>query len=320
VYPASPAPAKTPPGPGLGEASAVWGLFAVTALLVFSTYARVSTEELYHVSDSGLAGGAGRTLVFLGYPTALAAVAILAIALDRLLAAEPPRSVRRAAVFAAPFSLVLCSTVAWPGVVDQDDLDAKPVNALAAAGVVLALALTVAAAVRAGFGGWTPRRRGDRARIVVAAVLLVVGLPWILADLGVFVDDLPVLGLPYYSDELSVTSSGELLPAVHLGHHHGLDGVLLALTALLLTRALHRMRETRLRTALALYLSLMLVYGIGNAAQDAWLEQLVKRGWTSWEIPSMIRPELLPIWGIVLALGAAVHLAFWRRSRLSVPS
>ena len=58
------------------------------------------------------------------------------------------------------------------------------------------------------------------------------------------------------------------------GHHHGLDGVLLALSALLLSR----MQVTRLRAVVGAYLALMLAYGLANAVQDAWLEQVVKRG------------------------------------------
>ncbi len=60
---------------------------------------------------------------------------------------------------------------------------------------------------------------------------------------------------------------------VHLGHHEGLDGALLAWDALLLSRR-------RTGTVHSWYLALMLTYGVAVAAQDAWLEQVVKRGWT----------------------------------------
>ena len=40
------------------------------------------------------------------------------------------------------------------------------------------------------------------------------------------------------------------------------------------------------------YLALMLTYGVAVAAQDAWLEQVVKRGWTSRRMPDVVRPAL----------------------------
>ena len=103
------------------------------------------------------------------------------------------------------------------------------------------------------------------------------------------------------------------LQAVHLGHHHGTDGALLALAALGLTRRLGRMARPRLRLATAAYLSLMLAYGLWNAAQDFWLEQLVKRGTVSVELPSALRPSLSPAWLVVLAAAAAVYAVLVRR-------
>jgi hypothetical protein len=125
----------------------------------------------------------------------------------------------------------------------------------------------------------------------------------------------PLLGLFFTSEELHAEGKGRLAPAVHLGDHHGMNGVLLALTALALSRELGRMRESAIRPTLALWLSLLFAYGIANAANDAWLEQVVKRGWTSWEIPDMQRPELSVEWGLLLAAGTVVYFACWRPRR-----
>ena len=84
--------------------------------------------------------------------------------------------------------------------------------------------------------------------------------------------------------------------------------MLLLVTALLLSRELVRMRSTPLRTSLAVYLSLLMAYGIGNIANDVWYEQVVKRGWTDWAIPNVIRPGLTWMWGLVILLGAAIFL------------
>jgi hypothetical protein len=50
----------------------------------------------------------------------------------------------------------------------------------------------------------------------------------------------------------------------------------------------------------------MIAYGIGNMANDAWYEQLVKRGWLDWRIPSVLQPSLTWMWGVVIAVGAAI--------------
>jgi hypothetical protein len=44
-------------------------------------------------------------------------------------------------------------------------------------------------------------------------------------------------------------------------------------------------------------------------AQDFWNEQLVKRGWLDWKIPSALQPDLAPIWLVVLGLAALTALA-----------
>ena len=310
MYPSAESPAK--PDPGLTEAVAVWALFVTVTVAVLVTYSWLPTDERYHYSVDGIAGGAGRALVFLAFPTSLVAVPIAILAAGQLRTAQ--------ARILAGLTVACCLTVLWPGAVDENDLDPKPINALTAAGAVIAFGLTVAAWRRSGARD-RGRVAGDRMRLAVAAVLLLGSIPWILAELGVYVDDIPLLGLPFTSDEPSRTGTGPT--AVHLGHHHGWDGTLLALSALLLTRPLQRLPRSRLRELLAVYLSILLVYGLGNAAQDFWLEQFVKRDWLDWEIPTMLRPEIAPVWGVVLVLGLAVYAAFWRprtRASASAPS
>ena len=55
-----------------------------------------------------------------------------------------------------------------------------------------------------------------------------------------------------------------------------------------------------MRHALAGYLALLLAYGLGNAVQDFWLEQIVKRGLTSFELPMVLSPALNWGWAVVL--------------------
>jgi hypothetical protein len=240
---------------------------------------------LYNVDEAGdFADGLGRMLVLLNYPIALAAIGLAALA-------RGPRLLVWTAV-------ALCAVTALPGVVDQDDLDARWINVVPALGVALALGLTVAAVRRDG-ARFVGRARGDPLRLVLAAVLLFLLLPWAAAETGFYFP-----GDFFLGEEIpSVRDEG--IAAVHLGFHHGTGGVLLALTALILSRA------PRSR-ALAAYLSVMLAYGLANAFQDAWNEQLWKRGTVDNHVPSVIRPELSLGW-LAIVLAAATVYALWFR-------
>ena len=77
-------------------------------------------------------------------------------------------------------AIALCAVVVWPGVVRQGNLDARAVNVLPAWGVALALALSLLA----GPAAWRRDAPGDRARLVLAALLAFLALPWLAAELG----------------------------------------------------------------------------------------------------------------------------------------
>jgi hypothetical protein len=289
--------------PGLREVRALWGLYLLFGAAVFATYARLPVRELYHVSENGRTAGAGRAVVFVNFPAALAAIAIVSV----VAAQARSRTVTRLAVLA----VVLCAFVFWPGIVDQNDLDATWLNAVPALGVALAFGLTVLVIRRHGLGSRT-RTRGDRLRLAAALVLLLLSLPWIAADLGLFIGRWPVLGSIFYSDEWWARfGHARLHPAVHLGHHHGMDGTLLALTAIVLSRVLGDLYP-RLRRPLGLYLGALLVYGLANVANDFWLEQLVKRGVTSWEVPSFLVPSLNLPWLVLFLLAASAYVLLFR--------
>jgi hypothetical protein len=259
--------------------AALWAMFAVVAAEIVVTYSRIPPAKLYSVSGTGLGAGFGRALVFLNFPVALAALPVVALAADRL---------RRApALVAAVVAAGLCSVVFKPGVVDQYDLDARAINALPAAGVALAVALSLAAGLHR-----------ERMRLRVApALLLLLALPWLAAELGFHLDGVPVLGWIFLTGKVVGVRA-----AVHLGHHHGMDGVLLTFAALLLVPLARRIRAPALRLLVGLYLGLEIAYGLANTTQDAWLEQVAKRGWTTHVIPSVLHPALtLPWLGIAVA-------------------
>ena len=86
------------------------------------------------------------------------------------------------------------------------------------------------------------------------------------------------------------------------------------MTALLLSRVLDGLRA-RAQTLLRALLALMTVYGLWNVANDEWLEQVVKRGWTNWRVPDVLRPTASVQWAILLVLAAALALVLERRAR-----
>jgi hypothetical protein len=293
------------------EVVVVWLLFFADAIAILVTYSRLPPRQLYHVSGSGIEGGASRVVVFANYSTALAAIPVIAIAADRLS--------RRWTTVVAVVAVLMSAAVFWPGVVDQSNLDARPVNAIAAIGVLLALALTAIALLRLPSRRFARPQPGDRWRAAVAIVAVLLGLPWIAADLGLYLNGVPGLRDVYQTGKLTWETPmlHQLFPTVHHGHHHGLDALLLLLTALVLSRVVPSVRLRPLRIALGTYLALIVAYAIANMANDAWDEQVVKRGWTDWLIPDVVQPKLGVAWALILAGAVVLYAgAGWWRLRL----
>jgi hypothetical protein len=266
---------------------AVWALLLAAAVVVVITYSRLPPQDLYNVSRDGLAGGAGRALVFLNYPVSLAALPIALLAAERI--------GTRGAWTAGLVAAALCAVTAFPGVVDQDDLDAKLVNVLPALGVAVAFVCSIRAPwERVG------RRPLDPVRIVLGVVVWLVALVWVAAVLGFYFPGDVLLG-----EEIRRGGDGRPAPAVHLGDHEGLDGALLVTAMLVLTRY-------RPPFAVLWLLSLGLVYGLFVEWRDVWFEQVNKRGWTSWKPPSVLTPRLSVAWGLLLVLALAVAFALRR--------
>jgi hypothetical protein len=274
------------------EIKAVLALLVLDGVAVIATYSRFPAAELYHVHHSGVRAGFGRELVALNFPFALLGIALVGLAWPRL---------RGRLRIAGAVAIALCAVVYLA--VDQANLDAKPLNAVPALGVALAVALVLAVGVP------SPGRRvrGDRLRIALAALLVFFAAPLIAAELGFFLDGVPVLGWFFETGRLtSEPGVAGLHHAVHHGQHHGWEGTMLALSAL----ALSRLPRPRLLDA---YLALMLAYGVGNLVNDDWLEQVVKRGWTRDEMPSVLVPAANWGWAAVLVGAVAVWWLWFRQ-------
>ena len=155
------------------------------------TYSRLDATELYNVSHEGLAGGlepgsgARSTSRLRSLPSALALLAVAALP-------------RKAWLVAGP-AIALCAIV--PVAVDQDDLNARWINAFPALGVVLALCADDRGRTASPATSFAPRRAGDRLEVVVAAVVLVLSLPWIAAELGFHLPGDVFLGEELYTEK-----------------------------------------------------------------------------------------------------------------------
>jgi hypothetical protein len=297
-----------PQSAGLRDVYVVWLLFFLAATAVFVTYWRLPPSVLWKVHNSGFIGGAGRAFVFLSFSAAVAAVGILPIVVDRL---EDSR-----ADLLGLSALILCATVALPGVQTESHLDPKWSNLPAVLGVALAFLLTVWASRNGRREFPRTSARGDAARLVVGGLSLFFAAPYIAAELGFFLDGVPVLGSIFITGAIRPEpGAGYSHAAVHHGHHHGLDGFLLVATALLLSRLVGSIRRPVLRTLTAVYLALLLVYGLTNQVQDLWTEQIVKRGWTNWEIPNVLHPSLSAAWAAMIASGLVIYALFLRPRR-----
>lgn len=280
------------------EIQAVLVLIVLDGIAVIATYARFPWSELYNVHHSGIAAGFGRELVALNFPFALIGIALVGLAWPRL-----HGRLRWLGVVA----IALCAVVYFA--VDQSNLDAKPLNAVPALGLALAVALVLAVGVSD-----ERQVRGDRLRIVLAAVLVFFAAPLIAAELGFYLDGVPFFGWFFETGRLTTQPGDPVLHhAVHHGQHHGWQATMLALTAL----AFSRLPRPRVLDA---YLALMLAYAVGNLLNDDWLEQVVKRGWTNREVPSVLTPTANWGWAAILVAAGLVWWLWFRQPRRTTPA
>jgi hypothetical protein len=284
--------------PGRLELLAVGALLGLILVATFVTASRIPPAELYNVSVGGIRGGLGRALVELNFPDALIAVPVALIAADVLRA-------RWAAILAA-VAIGACLVVDAPGVVEQDDLDAKAVNAVPALGVALIVVLVAAALPRLSTA--RPRLGGDVLRLVLAAAIAVAAIPYWFAELGFYAPD------PIRADE---PTPGEPIASVHLGSHEGMDGAIVALSVLALSRLTPWFVGKRLGAVTSLILAGLLAYGVANLIQDDWHEQVVKRGWTDHMYGTVTRPALSVPWALIVLAGVAIELLWFRRERVA---
>jgi hypothetical protein len=283
------------------ELWATVAVFAAAGIAAVVTYTRLPAGATYHFGSTGFVhGGLSRLVSDLSFPVALAGIAWGLLAFTVLDGIWRP---------VALLAAVLCVVTALPGVNPASDLEAQWINALPAAGALVAGCAALAAST------CRVRRRtwpgADRLRLVLVVLLALWAIPWIAAALGLYASDIPVAG--WLWNAAAPTPGEPDLPAVHRGLHEGLFGAQLAATALALSRLLAEVRPRGLRSGLSTYLAVMLAYGLMVTAQDGWHEQVVKRGWTSTGLPDVLTPGLTFGWLGLLLGAAAVQLLWFRR-------
>ena len=121
--------------------------------------------------------------------------------------------------------------------------------------------------VRRDGAAFVRRARGDRLRLVLAVGLLVVALPWLAAEIGFYFP-----GDLFMGEEIPAVRD-EGLAAVHVGFHHGMGGVVLALIALLLSACPAGAALRGLPVAACSRTASR------TRSRTRWNEQLWKRGW-----------------------------------------
>ena len=314
--PASERPAGRPSRqrPGLSGVLVLWAMWLVVCAATWATNARIPVSLLYGFHGKGVVPAAGRVVVLLGWPVALAAIPLMAVVVERFLASAHSPVAGQIVAAASLVSIGLCLTIAWPGAEQSGHQDAKYVNAPAAVGVAIAFGVTIYVVATTGRGDPPPRTTIDAAWATVFLAILLLSIPWLLANLGFYAGEVPGLRRFFMSEQVVPEPGHPHLRAVHLGNHEGIDGVLLAITAVVLMRTLGQTAATARRSALAAYLSLLFVYGLAVALADGWNEQIVKRGWAARTIPSVLHPSASWAWLAVLALALLVWLV--TRTRL----
>jgi hypothetical protein len=289
------------------EISAVWAMFGVVLVAIVVTYTRLAPEELYRVDGHGFVGGGlSRAVVYVNFPIGLAAMLLLLGLADGM-----SRAQRTLAVVA----FLLWTPVFSSRVLSESYLDARWGNVTPAVAVAIAVLLTLRTPAPQ-----AERVRGDAVRIGLGAALVVLALPWIAALLGVDFVGVPVLGQIFQTHEFrSQPGDPTLHPAVHYGDHHGLELTLVLIAALVASRWLGAIRSPSLHTAFGLATGVVIVYSLMNIANDGWLEQVVKRGWTNWEIPGVLVPRANWGWAVILIGGLVTWLTVFRPRFLENP-
>ncbi|MHA1378692.1 MAG: hypothetical protein ACTSRG_09950 [Candidatus Helarchaeota archaeon] len=131
-----------------------------------------------------------------------------------------------------------------------------------------------------------PWQRSDYIRVIMLGLVIFFGLPWLFAIHGVFISDIPGLNSIFLGSQRGVLGTNPfdyLYPSVHLGTHHGLDGLLFIIYAVVYSILVFVMKNSKIRNFLIFAIGILASYGLVAYLEDFFHEQIIKRGY----IPSI---------------------------------
>ena len=150
-------------------------------------------------------------------------------------------------------------------------------------------------------------------RVIGIAVILFFALPWVFALVGIYISDIPGLGLIFLSRDVY-----HGLPAVHLGSHHGTWAYQFGILAIIFTVALdspYYIKNKLSRTLIVGTIIFLAGYAIVNGLEDGLNEQILKRGidLLLYNVIKAIYSNTLGFYS-VLAVIIIVVMIFWYRA------
>ncbi len=157
-------------------------------------------------------------------------------------------------------------------------------------------------------------KKRNMIRSVIFVVATMICLPWILALVGVYISDIPGLNLIYLGRQPYTGENN--MPSVHLGEHHGWDGylfVLMALVASILLDNRYNLKHQLGRSIMAGGCAFFAIYAFFAIPEDFLNEQLMKRGF---EVPihaffAQVYSSIL-FYPIVAGIAIGVLLVWYR--------
>ena len=149
-------------------------------------------------------------------------------------------------------------------------------------------------------------------------VVTFFSLPWIFAQLGFYISDFPILGIIFWARQATLQEPEPKYPnAVHIGTHHGTEGFLIIVFLWIAVMwILPSIVDTRVRQILGAITGFGFGYGIYNAVEDFLTEQVYKRGWMDFRLPSGTTPGLNIQYLTIIIIGIIIYY-FYLRKRIN---
>ncbi|UCG01688.1 MAG: hypothetical protein JSW11_19015 [Candidatus Heimdallarchaeota archaeon] len=146
-------------------------------------------------------------------------------------------------------------------------------------------------------------------------LVIFLSLPWIFAQLGFYISDFPILGIIFWARQSTLQEPEPNYPnAVHIGTHHGTEGFLIIVFLWIATMwILPAIVDDRVRQSLGAITGFGFGYAIYNVVEDFLTEQIYKRGWMDFRLPSGTTPGLNLQYLTIVLIGIIIYYFYLRR-------